>query len=79
MFDVYWNEFYRILSAGDPPLALQLLVVNTIFFIYFVVRRMRGATSMRREVATTVQGLMLFANVAVLFEDQLLGAFRPYF
>jgi hypothetical protein len=79
MLEAHWNEFYLILSSGDPPLALQLLVVNTIFFIYFIVRRMRGAPEMRQEAAITVQAMLIFANLAVLFDDELFGNLNRYF
>jgi hypothetical protein len=78
MLQAHWNEFYRILSAGDPPLVLQLLAVNSIFLIFCVVRRMSGSAVMRPEVANMIQSLLLFANAAVLFQEQIFRAFAPY-
>jgi hypothetical protein len=76
MLEPYWNELYRILSAGNPPLAMQLLVLNTFFFMLFIVRRMRGSSAMRREVAITVQALLLAANGCLLFQDTIFSAVR---
>jgi hypothetical protein len=68
-YEVRWHEIYAFFAEGEPPLALQLLVVNTIFFMVFIQRRMRGARSLRSETAMVVQGLLLFANAAILFQD----------
>ena len=68
-YQAQWNELYAFFAEGDPPLAVQLLVVNTIFFVVFILRRARGARSLRSETAMVVQGLLLFANASILFQD----------
>ena len=68
-FQAQWDELYAFFAEGQPPLAIQLLVVNTIFFVVFIMRRARGARSLRAQTATTVQGLLIFANAVVLFQD----------
>jgi len=70
-YQARWRELYAVLAEGNPPLAVQLLVVNTIFFVVFIMRRARGARSLRSETATTVQGLLIFANAVVVFQDYL--------
>jgi hypothetical protein len=70
-YQARWHELYAFFANGQPPLALQLLVVNTLFFVVFIMRRARGARSLRAQTATTVQGLLIFANTVVLFQDYL--------
>ena len=52
-----WSEIYYFFAKGNPPLAVLLLALNTVFFIYWIVRRMRGARAMRSETAIIVQAL----------------------
>jgi hypothetical protein len=40
---------------------------------------MRGAPVMRQEAAITVQAMLIFANLAVLFDDELFGNLNRYF
>ncbi len=68
-YQARWHELYAFFAEGHPPLAVQLLVVNTIFFVVFILRRARGVRSMRAQTATTVQGFLIFANAVVLFQD----------
>ena len=56
----------EFLMNGEPPLITQLLVFNTIIFIFWIVRRMRGASSMRYRTAITVQSLLVAANCFVI-------------
>ncbi|MGB8312861.1 MAG: hypothetical protein WCE69_00065, partial [Aestuariivirga sp.] len=50
-----WDELYAFFAAGNPPLVLQLLVLNTIVFMVFMLRRMRGVRTLRSETASMVQ------------------------
>ena len=69
-----WNELYSFFAKGHPPLALMLLGVNTLFFILWIVRRMRGAPGLRKETAIAVQSLLLGANVVIMFREDFLRA-----
>ncbi len=62
----HWTMAYEFLTAGDPPLVTQMLVLNTVVLIFWMVRRMRGASAMRYQTANMVQGLLIFANCMVL-------------
>ena len=68
-----WDEIYAFFAKGDPPLAIQLLIVNTIFLIVMMIRRMRGAAPLRNDTFQIVQGLLIFANAAIVFQDQIKG------
>lgn len=71
-----WDQLYDVLARGDPPMAVRILVLNTLFFILFAIRRSRGVHAMRRETAIRVQGLLIAANALVLFQDQILDFMR---
>jgi hypothetical protein len=73
-----WHVIYDFFAKGDPPLALQLLALNTVFFVLFIIRRMRGARAMRPSAATTVQALLIFANCLILLQDDITRTVRPY-
>ena len=61
-----WVMAREFLTAGDPPLMTQMLVLNTVVLIFWMVRRMRGAPALRYRTANIVQGLLIFANCMVL-------------
>jgi hypothetical protein len=69
-----WSEFYYFFAKGNPPLALLLLGVNTLFFILWILRRLRGAHSLRKETAIIVQALLIGANVAIMFREDVIRA-----
>ena len=67
--DFWWRQFYdlqAILLRGDPPLLTQLMVVNTIFLIVYILRRIRGVRPLRTQTATTIQVMLLFANATIV-------------
>jgi len=68
-----WDEVYAFFAQGSPPLAIQILIVNTIFFMLWIVRRMRGAPALRRETSIAVQAILVIANLAILFQKDLSG------
>jgi hypothetical protein len=78
IFDIFleanWDELYAFFSKGNPPLLVVLLAINTAVFIFFVVRRMRGKSSMRPETASTVQTMLLAANMFAIFYEEIYRA-----
>ena len=68
-----WGELYAFFAQGSPPLAIQILILNTIFFMLWIVRRMRGAAALRRETSIVIQALLVFANAAIMFQQNLFG------
>jgi hypothetical protein len=74
-----WDELYAFFAAGNPPLVLQLLVLNTIVFMVFMLRRMRGVRTLRSETASMVQSLLLFTNMLVIFEKNIRESIAWYF
>jgi hypothetical protein len=68
-----WEELYTFFAQGSPPLVIQILIINTIFFMLWIVRRMRGAPALRRGTSITIQVLLIFANAAIMFRNSLFG------
>jgi NADH:ubiquinone oxidoreductase subunit H len=68
-----WDGLYRIFTTGNPPLALVLLAVNTIFLILFIVRKATARHRMRQSTAYAVQGLLIAANISMLFKDEIIS------
>jgi hypothetical protein len=80
IFDVFWaakwDELAAFFAKGQPPLLFQLLVLNTLIFMILIVRRMRGASSLRPETASTIQTLLLAANMFAIFQEEVRHALR---
>lgn len=74
-FEAHWDELYAFFSKGNPPLLVVLLAINTIVFILFMVRRMRGKSALRPETASAVQTLLLAANMFAIFFEDIYRAF----
>jgi hypothetical protein len=72
---VNWNAASEVLMRGNPPLIVQLLALNSIVFIIFVVRRMRSKGPKKATGAHLAQAVFIVANIALLSQEQL----RPYF
>ena len=73
-----WQAWSDLLSRGNPPLILQLLAINSIIFVYMIIRRARGGTTVKRGVSETVQGLLITANIIILTQDQLKPLYHSY-
>jgi hypothetical protein len=72
LLEADWDELYVFFSQGSPPLAIQILIINTIFFMLWIVRRLRGAPALRRETSMVVQAMLIFANTLIVFQKELL-------
>ena len=68
---INWGEYVSLLETGDPPLILQLLFLNTIYMIWWIVRRWQGKRAMNPATASTIQLLLLAANMFILFKDRI--------
>jgi hypothetical protein len=72
---VNWNIWSDILLKGSPPLIVQLLALNSIVLIFFIVRRLRHKGPRKGHGAHIAQALLIIVNFAVLTQDQT----RPYY
>jgi len=75
---VDWDLAYRMLSEGSVPLVLQLLILNTIFLIAYVIRNATARYHLKRSTVLIIQGLLIGANLAVLLQGDYLPYLRPY-
>ena len=64
-----WDGLYRILAKGNPPLALQLLAVNTLFLVFYIVRQATAKHRMRNQTVEVIQLFLLVANLGVVFQE----------
>jgi hypothetical protein len=77
MFDIFdmnfirnarWHELYMLLTKGDPPLIVILLMVNTVFFLLYVLRKTTQKHRMRTSTIYAIQAAIVLANAFVIFE-----------
>lgn len=73
IFQARWDQLYAFLADGNPPLALQILLLNTVFLAFFVFRRATTKYRMRNNTAYAVQGLLIASNILILFQHDMLG------
>jgi hypothetical protein len=66
-----WHELYAFFAAGNPPLILQLLGLNTIFFVIYCFRAAHTKYALRAGAAFAVQFLLISANAVLMFQRQL--------
>lgn len=77
-WEAHWDELWAFFSRGNPPLLVVLLAINTVFFILFLIRRMRGKHSIRPEMASTVQSILLAANMFAIFYEEIFRSIRSF-
>ncbi len=68
------SEIQYFLLDGQPPIVFQLLALNSIFMIYFIIRRMRQRGP-QRSMNMTLQWVLIAINLGVLCQSNL----APYF
>ena len=73
---VNWNEYLLIMSQGNPPIALQLLMVNAALVAYWFYRRTRT----RKRTAPppsgwTLQVMFLAGNLGVVMLGSRLSGY----
>ena len=75
MFDLVqrtpWQQLIGYFERGNPPIIVQILILNGIFFLWFASRRMRKAKPLRKETASTVQSLLLAINMVDVVQDSI--------
>ena len=62
----------HFLLTGDPPIIVQLLALNTVLMVLFLIRRIRGKAGQRMHVTYTMQWILIFGIGGVILEDQWL-------
>ena len=70
-----WLSWTDLLLKGNPPLILQLLAINSVIFIFLIIRRARDRKTVKRGASEAVQAVLILANLVILTQDQ----FLPYY
>lgn len=74
-----WQDILDLLESGQPPLYLQLLVVNVGFLIYFIVRGFLIKPEDLKKRPKPRYGLefvIIAANIAILSQHSWLSFFN---
>jgi hypothetical protein len=72
IIDAPWQQAFDVLASGNPPMIVRILAINTVFFVLFTIRRVRGAPVMPTHTAIMVQSLLICANMMILYQDTIL-------
>ena len=60
----------HFLLSGDPPIIAQLLALNTVLMVLFLIRRIRGRSADKMHVTYAMQWILLVGIVGVILEDK---------
>jgi hypothetical protein len=72
---VNWGVWSETLLKGNPPLIVQILAINSIIFIYLIVKKIRQKGPRKASAAHLAQAILIVTNLAILSQDQL----RPFY
>jgi hypothetical protein len=67
-----WDQAFDYLAAGDPPMIFRLLAINTIFVIFYIIRKAKTEHKLRQSTVVQVQGLLVAANLLILFQRDIM-------
>ncbi len=67
-----WWQLVDFFTKGDPPLIVEVMLLNTVFLIIVIIRRAKGIETLRSDSMSLVQGLIILSNAMVLFQDQII-------
>jgi hypothetical protein len=76
VYNARWQDLYTFFAAGNPPLAIRLMAINTIILVYFIIRRARGKNPMQAQTAFIVQALLIAANLFIMFAPNIMTVAR---
>jgi hypothetical protein len=71
-----WRDLYVVLSKGNPPLAIQFLLINFLFFMVYAVRRLRGHKTRKNNLPYLAHGLMFVLNMVILYQTDVYPIYR---
>ncbi len=66
-----WDQARDFLESGDPPMIFRLLAINTIFLVFYVIRRAKGNGPMRQSTVYQVQALLIISNCLILMQKDI--------
>lgn len=66
-----WDQAATFLESGDPPMIFRLLAINTIFLIFYIIRRAGSNAKLKQGVVMQVQAILIIANFLILFQRDI--------
>lgn len=76
MFELFqrarWDQAFDYLASGDPPMIFKLLAINTIFVVFYIIRKAKTSDRLRQSTVIQVQGLLILANLMILFQRDIM-------
>jgi hypothetical protein len=69
-----WGELQAFFAAGNPPLILVLLAMNTVFIVILKLRQTKSQYRMRTSTALLVQCALIAVNGFVMFHKEAIDA-----
>jgi len=73
-----WDQAYDFLAAGEPPMMLRILGINTLFLAFYMIRRSKVPFPMKQLTVIQVQAFLLLANALVLFQRDIVSFLDRY-
>jgi hypothetical protein len=68
-----WGDLYAFFAAGNPPLALQLMMLNTAFLGFMIYRKLSRKYKVRRSTTLALQFFLIAANLVLMFQKDALN------
>ena len=69
-----WGDLHSFFTAGNPPLILVLLAMNTFFIVFWHIRRANAKYRMQPMTALIIQFSLIAVNFCVMFQKEFLDA-----
>lgn len=66
-----WDQAYEFLASGEPPMIQRILALNILFLMLFVLRRVKFGKPMTQQGLLFAQGMLLLANILVMFQGDI--------
>jgi len=60
------EQIVRVMTAGDPPLFLQLVIVNSIFVVWYALTRIGRRSDWERRPTGLVYVLLVCGNLGLV-------------
>jgi hypothetical protein len=66
-----WHEFFGFFLKGNPPLIILLLMLNAVFVLLFLARRIKGKRAFMPSTVYAIQALVILANFVVIYHVEI--------
>jgi hypothetical protein len=69
-----WDDLHSFFTAGNPPLILVLLAMNTFFIVFWHIKRANAKYRLRPMTSLFVQFSLIIVNFFVMFQKEFFDA-----